>query len=74
MLESSAAARMEGKQTLVCSMPPLHLFLTLSAPPLLSFAVSQDFLSHIFLPDGPLHFPAPAGLGWLAHAVVDPSW
>lgn len=63
VLESSAAARMEGKQTLLCSMPTLHLFLTLSAPPLLSFAVSQDLFSHIFLPDGPLHFSAPDGLG-----------
>lgn len=51
-----------------------HPCLTLSAPPLLSFAVSQDLFSPIFLPAGPLHFPAPAGLGWLAHAVMDPSW
>lgn len=63
-----------GNQTCVCPMPSHHPCLTFSAPPLLSFAVSQDLFSPIFLPTCPLHFPAPAGLGWLARAVEDPSW
>lgn len=68
--QSLAAARMKRKQTHVCSMPLHHLCLTLPTPSLLSFAVSWDLFSLIFLPASPLLFPAPEGLGWLAHAVV----
>jgi len=67
-------ARTQGKQIHVGSMPPRRLYFTLPTPPLLSFAVSWDLFSPIFLPAGPVHFPAPVGLGWLARAMVDPSW
>lgn len=44
-LAELSRARTQGKQTHVCSVPPHHLYLTLLAPPLLSFAVSWDLFS-----------------------------